>query len=148
MVAKSRPLTESAEMRTVRALSHTDAMRMVQAVQALLENKGQGAAVAVVDAHGELIALLRTDTCRLSCIGVAINKAYTAARERNPSKALGDSAKSEGFPLTNFGELRYVTWGGGVPVVTADGEVVGAVGVSGLSEAEDIELAELAARLV
>lgn len=121
---------------------------MIGAVQRSLEEKQQGAAVAVVDPHGELIALLRTDGCRLSCIDVAINKAFTAAREQGSSKSLGDAAKREGFPLTNFGGLRYVTWGGGVPVMASGGEVVGAVGVSGLSEAEDTALAEMAAALL
>jgi glc operon protein GlcG len=83
----------------------------------------------------------------LSCIAVAINKAYTAAREMAESKRVGEAAKEQGFPLTNFGELRYVSWGGGVPVRHA-GEVVGAVGVSGLSEEEDTELATFAAALV
>jgi glc operon protein GlcG len=134
-------------MRTIVTLSHADAMQIIAMVEKKLVEKGQGAAVAVVDAHGELVAMLRTDGCRLSCIDVAINKAYTAAREQGRSKALGDAAKREGFPLTNFGELRYVTWGGGVPIVTKDGQVVGAVGVSGLSEAEDTELAEMGAQL-
>src|SRR5688572_25848916 len=135
-------------MRTARVLSHGEAMEMLRAVQKKLEDKRQGAAVAVVDPHGELLAMLRTDGCRLSCIDVAINKAYTAAREQCPSKALGDAAKREGFPVTNFGELRYVTWGGGIPITTSDGEVVGAVGVSGLTEGEDTALAEMAAKLV
>lgn len=136
------------DMRTLRTLSHADAMEIVQAVRKELEQRGKGAAVAVTDGHGELLALLRTDGCRLSCIDVAINKAYTAAREQSESKALGDSVRRHGFPITNFGELRYVTWGGGVPVMAADGEVVGAVGVSGLSEDEDTALAQMAARLV
>ena len=135
-------------MRTVRSLSHAEAMDMIRAVQKVLDEKRQGAAVAVVDTHGELLAMLRTDGCRLSCIDVAINKAYTAAREQCPSKALGDAAKREGFPVTNFGELRDVTWGGGIPITTSDGEVVGAVGVSGLTEGEDTALAEMAAKLV
>jgi glc operon protein GlcG len=135
-------------MHTVRTLSHAEAMDMIRAVQKVLDEKRQGAAVAVVDTHGELLAMLRTDGCRLSCIDVAINKAYTAAREQCPSKALGDAAKREGFPVTNFGELRYVTWGGGIPITTSDGEVVGAVGVSGLTEGEDTALAEMAAKLV
>jgi glc operon protein GlcG len=134
-------------MRTITTISHSDAMRVIRELEQRLSDKELGAAVAVVDAHGELVAMLRTDGCRLSCIDVAINKAYTAARERGRSKALGDAAKREGFPLTNFGGLRYVTWGGGVPIVTAAGEVVGAVGVSGLSEAEDTELAEIGAVL-
>jgi len=134
-------------MRVIKALSLDEAMQMLRVVQARLDEKQLGAAVAVVDAHGELLAFLRTDTCRLSCITVAINKAYTAAREQGDSKKLGDEARERGFPLTNFGELRYVTWGGGVPV-RSGGEVVGAIGVSGLSEEDDIELARLAAALV
>jgi glc operon protein GlcG len=134
-------------MRTLHALSHADAMNMVRSVQSRLDETQRGAAVAVVDAHGELLAFLRTDGCRLSCIAVAINKAYTAAREQKESKVLGDDAKSSGFPLTNFGELRYVTWGGGVPVRHGQ-EVIGAIGVSGLTEEEDTELAVMAAGLV
>jgi len=134
-------------MRVIKAISHDEAMQMLRFVQARLDEKRQGAAVAVVDAHGELLAFVRTDSCRLSCITVAINKAYTAAREQGASKKLGDDARQHGFPLTNFGELRYVTWGGGVPV-RSGGEVVGAIGVSGLSEEEDMELAALAAALV
>jgi glc operon protein GlcG len=133
-------------MRTVHALTHAEAMSMLHIVKDALEQKQQGAAVAVVDAHGEPIALLRTDGCRLSCIQVALNKAYTAAREQSESKTLGEASKREGFPLTNFGELRYVTWGGGVPIVAGDGQVVGAVGVSGLTEEEDTALAKLAIR--
>ena len=49
--------------------------------------------------------------------------------------------------MTNFGDLRYTAWGGGVPIVV-DGEVIGAVGVSGLPEAEDMVLARLGAALV
>lgn len=133
-------------MRTIQALSHGEAMQMVRAVQSRLDGERKGAAVAVVDSHGELIAFLRTDSCRLSCISVAINKAYTAAREQSESKSLGEASRKEGFPLTNFGELRYVTWGGGVPI-RRKGEIVGAVGVSGLSEEEDIELAAMASAI-
>jgi glc operon protein GlcG len=116
---------------------------MVGRVRAELERGGHGAAVAVVDSHGELIALLRTDNCRLSCIQVAINKASTAAREGAPSKELGVASKREGFPVTYFGSLKYVGWGGGIPIVE-NGSVAGAVGVSGLSEEEDMALAQLA----
>jgi glc operon protein GlcG len=134
-------------MHTITTISHSDALKIILELETKLSEKQLAAAVAVVDGHGELVAMLRTDGCRLSCIDVAINKAYTAARERGRSKALGDAAKREGFPLTNFGGLRYVTWGGGVPIVTKAGEVVGAVGVSGLSETEDTELAEMGAAL-
>jgi glc operon protein GlcG len=118
-------------------------MTMLDAVRADLDKSGRGASVAVVDAHGELVAFLRTDGCRLSSIEIAINKAYTAAREQFESKAVGNASKREAFPMTNFGSLRYVTWGGGVPI-KYEGVVVGAVGVSGLPEEDDMELARMA----
>jgi glc operon protein GlcG len=128
-------------------LSHSDAQRVLQAIQVVLEKESKGAAVAVVDAHGELLAFVRTDGCRLPSINIAINKAFTAARERTASKAVGEASRSEQFPMTNFGDLRYTAWGGGVPLLY-EGQVVGAVGVSGLPEAEDMKLARIGASVI
>lgn len=123
-------------------LSHQDALTIISAIQAELEAEGKGAAIAVVDAQGELLAFLRTDGCRLPSINIAIHKAFTAAREQRPSREIGQASREESFPMTNFGDLRYVGWGGGVPVVV-DGRVAGGIGVSGLPEAEDMALATL-----
>jgi glc operon protein GlcG len=128
-------------------LSHIDAMQVVDALRAELEADSRGAAVAVVDNHGELLAFLRTDGCKLPSITIAINKAYTAAREGVESFQVGQDSKNSGFPMTNFGDLRYTAWGGGVPIVVK-GRIVGAVGVSGLPEADDMELARKGAALL
>ena len=128
-------------------LAHQDAQAIVGTIQRKLEAGGMGAAVAVVDAHGELLAFLRTDGCPLPSINNAINKAFTAARERRPSQDIGQASREDGFPITNFGDLRYTGWGGGVPLVF-NGQVVGAVGVSGLPEAEDMALAALGAAVI
>jgi glc operon protein GlcG len=129
-------------MKTVHVLTLTDAQKVLATIQAQLEQRGEGAAIAVVDEHGELLAFARTDGCPLPSIYIAINKAYTAARERRPSKEVGNSSREKGWPMTNFGELRYVSWGGGVPI-KHEGVVVGAVGVSGVPEERDMELAQL-----
>jgi glc operon protein GlcG len=131
-------------MRQIHVLSHSDAMRVIDAVRTALEKDGRGAAVAVVDAHGELMAFLRTDGCPLASINNAIHKGFTAARERKESGAVGQASREENFPMTNFGDMRYIGWGGGVPLVH-QGQVVGGVGVSGLPEAEDVEVARLGA---
>ncbi len=55
-------------------LSHTDALKIIAAIQAELEKENKGAAIAVADAHGELIAFLRTDGCRLPSLNIAINR--------------------------------------------------------------------------
>ena len=130
-------------------LSHSDALRIIQVIQKELEMhpEGRGAAIAVTDAQGELLAFLRTDGCKLPSINIAINKAFTAAREQKESRLIGDSSKADGFPMTNFGDLRYTAWGGGVPLIY-QGQVVGGVGVSGLPEAEDMVLARMAANLL
>jgi len=134
-------------MRAEHHLSHKDARKVIGVIQAQLEKEGKGAAVAVVDGHGELLAFLRTDGCRLPSINIAINKAFTAAREQKESKEVGQASRDEGFPMTNFGDLRYTAWGGGVPI-RHQGQVVGAVGVSSLPEEEDMVLARLGAAAI
>ena len=125
-------------------ITHRDAQRVLATAQDELERLGLSAALAVVDAHGELVAFVRTDGCPLPSIANAVNKAYTAARERRPSRDIGDASRRDQFPMTNFGDLRYTGWGGGVPLVLG-GEVVGAIGISGLPEADDMQLAAAAA---
>lgn len=128
-------------MRDIKILTHADAMLIISTIQAELDAMQKGAAAAVVDEHGEIIAFLRTDGCPLPSIQNALNKAYTSARERIPSGELGKKSREKGFPLTNFGDLRYIGWGGGLPLVVNE-RVIGAVGVSGLPEADDIVLAQ------
>lgn len=125
-------------------IGHAEARQLIAMVADRLDATGGGAAVAVVDRHGELVAFLRTDGCGLASINIAIHKAFTAARERVESSVLAERSRTEGFPLSNFGDPRYVGWGGGVPIIVA-GEVIGAIGVSGLPEAADVELARWAA---
>ena len=124
-----------------REIGHVEARGLIAMITDRLDAQDAGAAVAVVDAHGALVAFLRTDGCGLASINIVIHKAFTAAREQVESSALGNRSRDEGFPLTNFGDLRYVGWGGGVPIVVAD-EVIGAVGVSGLAEEVDMDLAQ------
>jgi glc operon protein GlcG len=112
-----------------------------------LEREGKGAAIAVVDNHGELLAFLRTDGCKLPSITIAINKAFTAAREGSASKEIGNSSRDDQWPMTNFGDPRYTAWGGGVPILYQN-QIVGGLGVSGLPEAEDMVLAAKGASLI
>lgn len=131
-------------MQQLVSLGHAEALRAVDVMRDQALKRGMAGVIVVSDAHGELIALLRMDGAPLSSIQIAMNKAYTAARERKPSYEVGQKARDpeRGFPMTNFGELRYTTWGGGLPVVI-EGQVIGAVAISGLPESVDMEIAEL-----
>ncbi len=131
-------------MRSEPTLDHKDAKAAIDAISAELDRRGKAAVAVVVDSHGEALALVRHSGTMLSSIAVATNKAYTAARLRRPSQMVGKRVRDpdNGFDIAYYGDPRYVGWGGGLPV-ERDGQVLGAVGVSGLPEAEDIELAQL-----
>jgi glc operon protein GlcG len=131
-------------MHQVTTLGHAEAQRAIQAIQAELQKSGKAAVIAVADAHGELIGLLRLDGAPLPSIVIAANKAWTAARERKPTRELGQAARDpiNGFDMAYYGDSRYLGWGGGMPVII-DGAVAGSVAVSGLPEQEDMDLASV-----
>jgi glc operon protein GlcG len=131
-------------MHTERTLDHVDAQLAIDAILAEFARIDRVGVVAVADNHGELIALVRMAGAPAQSSTIAINKAFSAVRARRPSKDIGTKVKSadQGFDISYFGDSRFVGWGGGVPVLV-DGEVVGAVAVSGLSEDEDATLARL-----
>jgi glc operon protein GlcG len=134
-------------MLTTKNLSHDDAQRAIDVVRDELMKRNKTGVVAVSDAQGELIALLRLDGAPLPSITIATNKAFTAARERKRTMEVGKSFREKQYDIAFFGDSRYVGWGGGVPVVVND-QVVGAVAVSGLSQEEDEELALLGVKAV
>lgn len=131
-------------MRNEPTLTDVEAMAAINAVRAQMQADAKAATVAVVDSHGELLAFLRADGAKCEPIQIAINKAYTAARERCPTLQIGREVRdpARGFDIAYYGDPRIVGWGGGIPVFH-HGAVVGAVGVSGLSEEEDIRLAAI-----
>jgi glc operon protein GlcG len=136
-------------MKSTFAIDYQDAKRIIDAiVQRALEQQ-KAAVVAVSDEHGELIAFARMDGAPLSSIRVAANKAWTAARERKPTKEIGDKIRhpEKGFDIAFYGDRKFVGWGGGIPI-WRDGQVIGAIGVSGLSSVEDIALATLGLELI
>jgi glc operon protein GlcG len=136
-------------MRTLQSLDFSDAKRAVDLIVQKATQMHKAVVVAVADAHGDLIYLARMDGAPVSSIRVATNKAWTAARERKPTREIGEKVKhpKKGHDIAYYGDPQYVGWGGGIPV-WKNGEVVGAVAVSGLSSNEDIALATLGAELI
>ena len=76
-------------MPLIRMLGHREAAAAIEAVRAELARRRDTAVVAVGDAYGELVGLLRMDAAPVSAVQVAINKAYTSARMRRTSRAIG-----------------------------------------------------------
>lgn len=131
-------------MRTIKTLCDEDATVAIDAIRRALVAQSKAAVIAVVDAHGETLGLLRMKGAALSSVAVATNKAFTSARLRRPSGEVGRRSRdpAAGFDIAYYGDPRYLGWGGGLPVIV-DGEVVGAVAVSGLTDAEDEALSAI-----
>jgi uncharacterized protein GlcG (DUF336 family) len=122
----------------VPALDHAAARTAAEAVASVATARGVAPVAAVVDAGGELVYLWRPDHAQVASVGVATDKARTAAIYRRPSKDFEDQA-SGGRPSA-LHLAGAVPLQGGMPIVV-DGYVVGAIGVSGASSAdEDQEL--------
>jgi uncharacterized protein GlcG (DUF336 family) len=94
--------------------------------------------VAVVDYHGDLVYFERLDNCQLAGVSLAIEKARTAARLKRSTKVLQDAIASGNDALLRLGDATPIQ--GGLPIVV-NGEIVGAIGVSGMSSAQDEQVA-------
>jgi len=128
----------------VPALTYEGARKVAEAAGAVAEERGVAPVVAVVDAGGDLIYLLRPDAAQVASANVSVDKARTAAIYRRPSKDFEDQA-SNGRPSA-LHLARAVPLQGGMPIL-ADGQVVGGIGVSGASSAdEDQELSAVGAQ--
>lgn len=78
---------------------------------------------------------------------MAMDEAFTAGREEVAGESIGEAARECGFPIADFGDLRFLVRRGGIPIV-ADGTVTDAVGASGPADEEDIEPARLGVAVV
>jgi glc operon protein GlcG len=136
-------------MKNLPTIDYAEAQKTVNRIIEKATEMQKAVAIAVADSHGELIAFARMDGVPLPSITIAMNKALTAARTGRPTQEIGDKVRhpEKGHDISYFGDPRFVGWGGGVPV-RKDGEVAGAVAVSGLSSIEDAALAKLGADLI
>lgn len=121
-------------MFTKAVLSLSDALQILHAARAQAHANHWNVAIAVVDDGGHPLALERLDGCAPIGAYIAIEKARTAALGRRETKSFED--------IVNGGRMAFLTaplltpLEGGVPIVV-DGQVVGAVGVSGVKSDQD-----------
>lgn len=137
------PSTSAAQTLSTKAISLAGAKKMLAAAEAEARNNNWNVSIAIVDASGNLIAFQKADEASLPTIDVAQGKARTAARYRRPTRGL-DSALTAG-------RTHYLAFPGMIPVeggvpVIVDGKVIGGIGVSGVSSAQDAQIAAAGAR--
>jgi glc operon protein GlcG len=128
-----------AQVKPSNALTLEAAEKIIaEATKYAKDNNSPGGSIAVVDAGGNLIALHRLNGTFAASAEVAIEKARTAALFKAPSKKLEDAINGGRQALITVGKTFLQ---GGIPI-TYNGEVIGAVGVSGASSAmQDEEVA-------
>jgi glc operon protein GlcG len=132
------PAAALAQTRAVDVVTLEAAGRMMAAAEAEARANGWAVTIAIVDPAGELVLLHRLDGAALGSIDISQAKARTAARFKRPTKALEDAVAGG---LTVVMALPGVTpVEGGLPI-DLGGRVVGAIGVSGASSAQDAQVA-------
>jgi len=104
-------------------------------------------AVAIVGPAGTLVYYEKMDNTQLGSAEVAIDKARTAALFKRPTKAFQDVLAGGGDGLRVLTLKGVVAVEGGIPLVL-DGKIVGAIGVSGATSAQDAQCAKAGADTV
>jgi glc operon protein GlcG len=124
------------------------------ALEAILEESratvSQPVAIAIVNDYGELMAFARMDGATPAVQEFAVKKAYTAARMRQDLRDFRAGLEQRGRTVADYGDpnLLGMAAGGVVIAGAGSGEVVGAIGVSGGTPADDDRIARLGLQLI
>lgn len=133
---------EPPERPAKRVLTLAEARIVAAAAEAEAKRLNAGGAIAVVDDGGHAVLLVRLDNSFPAGAAVAIEKARTAATFRRPTRDFEDAIRNGRTALLGVNVMTPLQ--GGVPIVV-EGQVVGAVGVSGAASAQqDDQIAAVA----
>lgn len=130
-------------MLTINRLSHADALILIHGAREKALEIGVPMCISVVDESGNLIAFERMDGGKVTSITISADKAYTAAAARKATHEYNAVNVPGNLAFGIHTEVggRVSSVGGGLPVVV-DGEVVGGIGLSSGTPAQDMECAE------
>jgi len=117
------------------------AKKIAAAGEAYSTSKQYTVVIAIVDTGGNLVLLLKQDNTQIASIDVAIGKAKTANNFKRPTKALEDALAGGGVGARVLALPAYPIEGG-EPILSADGKIIGAIGVSGMTAGQDEEVAK------
>ena len=126
-------------MQTKSVLTLSDVRAIAQAAEAEAQANGWAVTIAIVDDGGHLLWLQRLDGAAPISAHIAPAKANTAALGRRESKVYEDMINGGRVSFLSAPDLKGLLEGG-VPIVK-DGQVLGAVGVSGVKSTEDAQIA-------
>lgn len=121
-------------MKTKFSLTLDDARRIAAASEAEAAKNGWNVVIAIVDEGGHLVFLQRLDGTQAASSEIAVQKARTAALFKRPTKALEEIVASGRVAMLSLPNIVPVE--GGAPIVFR-GDIVGAIGVSGVQSSQD-----------
>jgi uncharacterized protein GlcG (DUF336 family) len=126
-------------------LTMDKALLIIEAAIEKAKTIGQPMNIAIVDAGANLMAFMRMDGAWLGSIDIAINKAFTARAFDITTLELGRNSQPGGqfFGIHASNHGRVMVFAGGIPI-RVNGQIAGAVGVSGGSGEQDQAVAEAA----
>ena len=116
------------------------AKKVLAGAEAEAKKNSWNMVIVVMDSGGNLVALERMDGAQLGSIDVARDKAYSAVAFRRPTKAFDDALAQGGANLRILRLSGASPIEGGIPIVV-DGKVIGSVGASGGTSAQDAQVA-------
>ena len=122
-------------------LSLEKARKIIRAGEKKAKEMNLSAVFAVVNSEGNLIIEERMDNAILVSVEVAYKKAYTAAALKLNTEDLTALVQPGAMFYGLQSDPKYIVFGGGM-LLKVDGKIVGAVGVSGGSAQEDMEIAK------
>lgn len=126
-------------MQHIPHLTLEDARRIASAARAKAVVEDWTVVIAIVDDGGHLLLLERADGTQKASVRVAEEKARTAILFKRPTKALEDAIAGGRLAMLDLPGATPIE--GGLPLVTADGHYVGAIGVSGVQSSQDGQVA-------
>ncbi len=135
--------TKKRSVPTADGITLEEANVVISAARKKAEEIGVMQNIAVVDAGGNLAAFARMDGAWIGSIDIAKNKAFTARAFDMPTSELGKISQPGEmcFGIHASNDLKIIIFGGGIPLERG-GKIVGAVGVSGGTVDQDVEVAE------
>jgi ATP:cob(I)alamin adenosyltransferase len=120
------------------------AKEILTAAEVKADDIGVPMCIAVMDDGANLVGFQRMDGALLASVDISQNKAYSSVTLKMDTKTIQEvSQPGESlYGLGNTNDGRIITFGGGFPLEDENGNVVGAVGVSGGSAEEDMQVAQ------
>lgn len=130
-------------MNSKAVLTQTEVSQILAAARSEAQNNQWAVTIVVVDDGGHPLALERLDGCAPSSAYIATEKARTSALGRRESKGYEDMVNGGRYAFLSAPLLTSLE--GGAPIIV-DGQVIGAVGVSGVKSDQDAQVAKAGAQ--